>query len=181
MSGQGGVAVLISLAQVSLAIIGALSEIKPVPSSVVASEMTRIRNKGEGAKPSTLAAIGLWALGSIGVGLCILALRYLQNHPTYDRITSSTSSAHNDLASEILPSAAPAVHRRSSSSSGLSVGASSGQNSRSHSRDRTSTHKKGQGKEKYGGWARTRRVLRKNRLLYTAVGLDFAVTLVSCR
>jgi equilibrative nucleoside transporter 1/2/3 len=116
LSGQGGVAVLISLVQVSLAIIGALG------SSQSAGD----------EKPSMLAGVGLWGLGSIAAGLCWLAFRFLISHPAYERIVGSGRLD--------------------------AVGADGGKKS---------------------NWNRTVVVLKKNRLLYLAVALDFAVTLVS--
>lgn len=115
LSGQGGIAVLISSVQVLLAIIGALGS-----KAVVEDEA-----------PSMLAGVGLWALGTVGAGLCWLAFRYLASHPAYERIT--------------------AVKRVEGDQTAL------GQS----------------------GWDRTMRVMGKNKLLYLAVALDFAVTLVS--
>jgi len=115
LSGQGGVAVLISLVQVILAIIGALGSSQPAGDE----------------KPSMLAGVGLWGLGSIAAGSCWLAFRFLISHPAYERIVGS---GRLDAVSE-------------------------------------------EGKK--GNWDRTMVVLRKNQLLYLAVALDFAVTLVS--
>lgn len=115
LSGQGGVAVLISLVQVLLAVIGALGS-----------------NESAGdEKPSMLAGVGLWGLGSIAAGLCWLAFTFLISHPAYERIVGSGR--------------VDAV---------------------------------GEGGKK-GNWDRTLVVLRKNKLLYLAVALDFAITLVS--
>jgi hypothetical protein len=115
LSGQGGVAVLISLVQVILAIIGVLGANQPAGDE----------------KPSMLAGVGLWGLGSIAAGLCWLAFRFLISHPAYERIVGSGSIN--------------------------AVGVDSG---------------------KKGNWDRSMVVLRKNKLLYLAVALDFAVTLV---
>lgn len=115
LSGQGGVAVLISLVQVILAVIGALGS----------------NQLGGVEKPSMLAGIGLWGLGSIAAGLCWLAFRFLISHPAYERVVGS---GRLDAVS---------VEGR-----------------------------------KIGNWDRSMVVLKKNGLLYLAVALDFAVTLV---
>ena len=116
LSGQGGVAVLISLVQVILAVMGALGGSQPA---------------GDG-KPSMLAGVGLWGLGSIAAGLCWLAFRFLTTHPAYERVVGS---GRIDAV--------------------------------------------GNGGGKKGNWDRSMVVMRKNKLLYLAVALDFAVTLVS--
>lgn len=70
MSGQGGIAVLVSSAQVILAIISALHSTS---------------NNGEGipSQQSNLAGVGLWALGAIGTLGCMVAHRRLMLHPDY--------------------------------------------------------------------------------------------------
>jgi equilibrative nucleoside transporter 1/2/3 len=73
LSGQGGVAVLISLVQVILAVIGAVGSTQPAGDE----------------KPSMLAGVGLWGLGSVAAGLCWLAFRFLIAHPAYERIVGS--------------------------------------------------------------------------------------------
>jgi hypothetical protein len=115
LSGQGGVAVLISLVQVILAIVGALGS----------------DQDAEDEAPSMLAGVGLWGLGSVGAGLCWLAFRFLISHPAYERVVAS-------------------------------------------SREAVTT-----GVGKKSNWNRTVKVLDKNKLLYLAVALDFAITLVS--
>lgn len=117
LSGQGGVAVLISLVQVILAVVGALGSDEEA---------------GDEA-PSMLAGVGLWGLGSAGAGLCWLAYRFLVSHPAYERVV------------------------------GVSM----------------RTERLGHEGVKKGNWDRTVGVLDKNKLLYLAVALDFAVTLVS--
>jgi equilibrative nucleoside transporter 1/2/3 len=158
MSGQGGVAVLISLAQVSLAIIGAMSDsTKTLSTSISSSGPGHGSSHGagssgeaDGARPSTLAAVGLWALGSIGIGLCLFAFRYLRNHPTYSIITShqgisdAGQSSDSGIRTSAIRNAGPIANAT-----------------------------------KKGSWNRTKRVLGKNKTLYIAVALDFAVTLVS--
>jgi hypothetical protein len=116
LSGQGGVAVLISLVQVILAVIGALGGSQPAGDE----------------KPSMLAGVGLWGLGSIAAGLCWLAFRFLTTHPAYERVVGSGR---------------------------IDAVAFEG--------------------GKKGNWDRSLVVMRKNKLLYLAVALDFAVTLVS--
>jgi hypothetical protein len=116
LSGQGGVAVLISLVQVILAVVGALGGSQPAGDE----------------KPSMLAGVGLWGLGSIAAGSCWLAFRFLTTHPAYGRVVGSGRID--------------------------AVGIEGG---------------------KKGNWDRSMVVMRKNRLLYLAVALDFAVTLVS--
>ncbi|WWC69661.1 uncharacterized protein I206_103604 [Kwoniella pini CBS 10737] len=80
MSGQGGIAVLVSLVQLFLAIIAAGSKNGPVEG-----------DNGE-TKASTLAGVGLWALGSAGTIGCLFAHRFLMRHSQYSLITSSSSS-----------------------------------------------------------------------------------------
>lgn len=64
MSGQGGIAVLVSGAQVILAVLDSSRTKTP-----------------EDASSSTLAAFGLWALGAGWAVVCILALRRLTENP----------------------------------------------------------------------------------------------------
>ena len=73
MSGQGGIAVLVSLAQVILAIISALH-----PSGVDGD----VDDGGQ----STLAGVGLWALGALGAFGCMIAHRRLMTNPNYSII-----------------------------------------------------------------------------------------------
>ena len=117
LSGQGGVAVLISLVQVVLAVVGALGS----------------DQEADDEEPSMLAGVGLWGLGSAGAGLCWLAYRFLVSHPAYERVVG-VSMRIERLGHEGV---------------------------------------------KKGNWDRTVGVLDKNKLLYLAVALDFAVTLVS--
>jgi len=116
LSGQGGVAVLISLVQVILAVLGAIGGSQPAGDE----------------QPSMLAGVGLWGLGSIAAGLCWLAFRFLTTHPAYERVVGSGRID--------------------------AVGIEGG---------------------KKGNWDRSMVVMRKNKLLYLAVALDFAITLVS--
>lgn len=69
MSGQGGIAVLVSGAQVFLAIFSALGT-----------------GGGETAGQSRMAGVGLWALGAIGAGVCMAAHRFLVRHPEYEKV-----------------------------------------------------------------------------------------------
>jgi equilibrative nucleoside transporter 1/2/3 len=122
LSGQGGVAVLISLFQLVLAVIGAFGTGAGT-------------GGGEGEDvPSMLAGVGLWGMGSIGAGLCWLAFRFLSTHPAYERVVRSATEGRGGA----------------------------------------------EGDGKKGNWNRTVKVLKKNKLLYLAVALDFAVTLVRC-
>ncbi|KAK8869994.1 hypothetical protein IAR55_000564 [Kwoniella newhampshirensis] len=82
MSGQGGIAVLVSAVQSVLAIISATS---PNPGSGSGDEV-------EVSQVSNLAGVGLWALGSVGVVGCLFAHRYLVNHPEYETVISSSAS-----------------------------------------------------------------------------------------
>lgn len=66
MSGQGGVACIVSLVQVFLA--------------MVESKQVGIPESGHG---STRAAQALWFIGALGCIACIAALRYLVSHPDY--------------------------------------------------------------------------------------------------
>ena len=122
LSGQGGIAVLISLVQVILAVASALGTSNQIPDG---------EGSGEVEKPSMIAGVGLWALGTVGAGLCWLAFKFLSAHPSYDRV--ATVKPTGELS--------------------------------------------GSGKD--GNWERTVRIMGKNKLLYLAVALDFAVTLVN--
>ncbi|EIW70227.1 hypothetical protein TREMEDRAFT_43819 [Tremella mesenterica DSM 1558] len=76
MSGQGGVAVLVSFAQLSLAVLAAFR-----PSS----------GEEEG-KMGLVPSVGLWILTSLGAGLCLLAFRYLSRRPEYERVVELVSN-----------------------------------------------------------------------------------------
>ncbi|WVQ98536.1 hypothetical protein IAU59_005662 [Kwoniella sp. CBS 9459] len=82
MSGQGGIAVLVSGVQWLLAIL----------SATTSSEGRRPGNgseDGSAQSASTLAGVGLWALGSAGTLLCVFAHRYLVLHPGYQAVIAS--------------------------------------------------------------------------------------------
>ncbi|WVW83384.1 hypothetical protein I302_105403 [Kwoniella bestiolae CBS 10118] len=79
MSGQGGIAVLVSLVQLVLAVIA-----------------TQNKKEEEGSKASTMAGVGLWAAGSIGMMGCLVAHRFLMDHPEYTSIINSTSTRSSD-------------------------------------------------------------------------------------
>ncbi|OWT42198.1 solute carrier family 29 (equilibrative nucleoside transporter), member 1/2/3 [Cryptococcus neoformans] len=70
MSGQGGIAVLVSGIQFVLAFV-----------SVIAKSDNGQGDEGEEA--SKLAGVGLWAACSLGVVGCFMASRYLKRHPKY--------------------------------------------------------------------------------------------------
>ncbi|WWC85263.1 uncharacterized protein L201_000125 [Kwoniella dendrophila CBS 6074] len=80
MSGQGGIAFLVSLIQLLLAIISSQSK-------------TKSEEDEPESSASNLAGVGLWALGSIGTIACLFAHRYLINHPDYSIITNNSSNA----------------------------------------------------------------------------------------
>jgi len=65
MSGQGGIAVVVSGTQLVLAVIDAGRTSTPDES------------------PSSLAAEGLWALAAAGTVICLAALKHLTEHPDY--------------------------------------------------------------------------------------------------
>jgi equilibrative nucleoside transporter 1/2/3 len=75
MSGQGGIAVLVSFVQVFLAVFSALGT-KSAPED---GESIPVGTQAQ----STLAGVGLWALGAIGTVACMSAHRYLAQHPDY--------------------------------------------------------------------------------------------------
>jgi len=122
MSGQGGIAVLVSGTQVTLAIISALNA-------------TGINEGVENGSQSTLAGVGLWSLAAIGALGCMLAHRYLMLHPDYSLVL------------------APAYARRD------------------HMVDDSDASKEFE-------MSVTRRVLRQNWMLESAVAWVFIVTLV---
>lgn len=125
LSGQGGIAVLISLVQVILAIASALGSTSQQGSD----------DETAAEAPSMIAGVGLWALGTVGAGLCWVAFNFLAAHPAYDRIATVVKRHEEDGV----------------------VGSGSG---------------------KEGNWDRSVKVVGKNKLLYLAVALDFAITLV---
>ncbi|WWC61367.1 uncharacterized protein I303_103948 [Kwoniella dejecticola CBS 10117] len=84
MSGQGGIAVLVSSVQLLLAIIAAGSKHIPVEG-----------DNGE-TKASTLAGVGLWTLGSVGTIACLIAHRFLMRHSQYSIITTSNMNSGDD-------------------------------------------------------------------------------------
>jgi solute carrier family 29 (equilibrative nucleoside transporter), member 1/2/3 len=82
MSGQGGIAVLVSLAQVLLAVISAFHSSDPV--------------EGERGGESKLAGVGLWGLGAVGAFGCMLAHRYLVRHEDYGRVSRAITSRRTE-------------------------------------------------------------------------------------
>ncbi len=121
MSGQGGIAVLVSGTQIILAII---STVRP----------TGIDDGVEQGGQSTLASVGLWALCAAGAFGCMIAHRRLVSHPNYSIVLAPVFARrdHVDMA--------------------------------------------GEGRE--AGMGVTKRVLRKNWMLESAVAWVFIVTLV---
>lgn len=75
MSGQGGIAVLVSFVQVFLAVFSALGT-KSTPRD---GDSIPVGTQDQ----STLAGVGLWALGAVGTLACMSAHRYLTQHPDY--------------------------------------------------------------------------------------------------
>ena len=75
MSGQGGIAVVVSFVQVFLAVFSALGA-KTVPRD---GESVPIGTQDQ----STLAGVGLWAMAALGTLACMSAHRYISNHPDY--------------------------------------------------------------------------------------------------
>lgn len=70
MSGQGGIAVLVSGVQFVLAFVSAIAK-------------SDNGQGDEGEEASKLAGVGLWAACSLGVVGCFMASRYLKRHPKY--------------------------------------------------------------------------------------------------
>lgn len=64
MSGQGGIAVLVSGVQLALAVLDA-------------------GHSDKHERPSSLAAQGLWGLAAAGTVICLAALKHLTEHPDY--------------------------------------------------------------------------------------------------
>jgi equilibrative nucleoside transporter 1/2/3 len=77
MSGQGGIAVLVSGVQILLAIVSSSS-------SSTESEP----DAPPADRQSTLAGVGLWALASVGSFVCMLSHRYLTRHQDYASVLS---------------------------------------------------------------------------------------------
>ena len=78
MSGQGGIAVLVSGIQLVLAVISALSS----------------THAGQGSdKPSTVVCVSLWGLCALGAAGCLLAMRYLYRHEQYASLMSDKATA----------------------------------------------------------------------------------------
>ncbi len=65
MSGQGGIAVLISLVQVYLAVVAAYASKSPSTTPV----------DGQADKATIVSGMGLWLMGTISLGACIFARR----------------------------------------------------------------------------------------------------------
>ncbi|WVQ78261.1 hypothetical protein IAT38_000345 [Cryptococcus sp. DSM 104549] len=82
MSGQGGIAVMVSGVQCFLAASTALGK-------KVASDP----DSGDGAEASRAAGVGLWTLGSAGTVGCLIALGYLVRHPAYQGIVAPKVAA----------------------------------------------------------------------------------------
>ncbi|KAL7422151.1 hypothetical protein Q5752_002795 [Cryptotrichosporon argae] len=73
MSGQGGIAVLVSLAQLAMALLTA----------------ARASGSGSGDEaPSSAVGAGLWALGAAGAAGCLYAHRYLVARPEYAHVVA---------------------------------------------------------------------------------------------
>ncbi len=70
MSGQGGIAVAISVIQTYLAIVTTLANKKHAPSDGPASS----------SQGSVVAGMGLWAAGVVALGLCFLARQRIMKH-----------------------------------------------------------------------------------------------------
>ncbi|WVR04997.1 hypothetical protein IAU60_002009 [Kwoniella sp. DSM 27419] len=79
MSGQGGIAVLVSAVQLALAVLSAGGHGQAGDQA------------GENGDPqaSKMAGVGLWALGSLGTVGCLVAHRYLVHHPEYTNVLAS--------------------------------------------------------------------------------------------
>ncbi|WWD15728.1 hypothetical protein CI109_100150 [Kwoniella shandongensis] len=84
MSGQGGIAVLVSGVQSFLAILSATSSSSPP------------RGGNEEEQVSKLAGVGLWALGSIGIVGCLFAHNYLVKHPEYEAVLNPAIASPQD-------------------------------------------------------------------------------------
>ena len=80
MSGQGGVAVIVSLAQLILAVIGSVNPISNTPEGDGGDVMD-----GTGSQ-SSLASVGLWVLTSLAATLAVASFRYLEKHPQYLKV-----------------------------------------------------------------------------------------------
>ncbi|RSH95569.1 hypothetical protein EHS25_000661 [Saitozyma podzolica] len=73
MSGQGGIAVLVSFAQVILAVLGAMRRSAP-------------QSGTNASVQSTLAGVGLWAISAVGAAGCIYAHTVLKAHVEYPNV-----------------------------------------------------------------------------------------------
>lgn len=83
MSGQGGIAVLVSGIQCALAILHGLSSSNP-------SQGT---DEG-GEHPSTIAGVGLWVLCAAGAMGCLVALGNLEKHQDYEGVIQRGSGTN---------------------------------------------------------------------------------------
>ncbi len=80
MSGQGGIAVLVSAAQLILALVAAFGPSAPVEG---------LPDPSDGAADGTsgvLAGVGLWALAAAGTSGCFYALRELRGHNEFANV-----------------------------------------------------------------------------------------------
>ncbi|KAK4687129.1 hypothetical protein P7C73_g2984, partial [Tremellales sp. Uapishka_1] len=78
MSGQGGIAVLISSIQVVLAIIAS----------------------GKTEQQSVVAGVGLWAAATLGAFACLIAHRYLMTHPDYRIVLAPLEARENGVGDD---------------------------------------------------------------------------------
>jgi equilibrative nucleoside transporter 1/2/3 len=76
MSGQGGIAVLISLVQVYLAILAAYASKEPGSDEP---------QDGRTDKATIIAGMGLWLLGTLSLGACIYARRRITRQRHFER------------------------------------------------------------------------------------------------
>lgn len=79
MSGQGGIAVIVSATQVLLALIFSFGPSAP-------AEGLPNEPDEDVATQSTLAGAGLWAIASLGAAGCYFALKTLERHREYEKV-----------------------------------------------------------------------------------------------
>lgn len=90
MSGQGGIAVLVSAAQLVLALVASFGPSAPVEGLPDPSD-------GAADGPSgSLAGVGLWALAAAGTSGCFYALRELRGHNEFANVMMPHSTRAED-------------------------------------------------------------------------------------
>lgn len=93
MSGQGGIAVLISFVQVYLAIVAAFASKSP----------SATPNDGQADKATIVSGMGLWLMGTVSLGACIFARRRIVKEEQSKRVTDLAAAEQYEEIDQIEP------------------------------------------------------------------------------